>query len=45
LRRYATESGTPDCAERDRLVDDVALLAGLFAALMEAPGCGCGSTW
>jgi hypothetical protein len=37
VAQICTESGTPDCAERARLIDDVALLAGLFAPLMEAP--------
>ncbi|MEM1049193.1 MAG: DUF1826 domain-containing protein [Pseudomonadota bacterium] len=30
-------AGTPDCAERKRLVDDTASLADLFAGLMRAP--------
>ena len=29
--------GTPDCAERARLIDDVAALADIFAGLMDAP--------
>ncbi|QFS84919.1 hypothetical protein FIU97_18690 (plasmid) [Roseivivax sp. THAF40] len=29
-------SGTPDCPERDRLVDDIAALADIFATLMRA---------
>ena len=30
-------SGTPDCRERERLVDDTAALADIFAGLMRAP--------
>ena len=30
-------SGTPDCAERGRLIDDAAALADIFAGLMRAP--------
>jgi len=30
-------SGTPDCRERERLVDDAAALADIFAGLMRAP--------
>lgn len=30
-------SGTPDCPERERLVDDTAALADIFAGLMPAP--------
>ena len=30
-------SGTPDCPERERLVDDAAALADIFAGLMTAP--------
>ena len=30
-------SGTPDCRERERLVDDVAALAGIFSRLAPAP--------
>lgn len=31
------EAGTPDCAERRDLVDDVSAQAGIFAGLMRAP--------
>ncbi len=30
-------AGTPDCAEREQLIDDVAALADIFSGLMRAP--------
>ncbi|MGF1446368.1 MAG: DUF1826 domain-containing protein [Pikeienuella sp.] len=37
LREICQTSGTPDCEDRDRLIDDVAALSERFAGLMEAP--------
>ena len=30
-------AGTPDCAERTRLIDNIAALADIFAGLMRPP--------
>ena len=37
ISEACNEAGTPDCAERERLLDDVAALADTFAGLMGAP--------
>lgn len=37
LSHICDQSGTPDCAERERLIGDVAALADYFAGVMQAP--------
>lgn len=37
VREVCDSTGTPDCAERNRLIDDVGALASIFACLMRPP--------
>lgn len=37
VTKLCNATGTPDCAERTRLIDDIATLADIFAGLMRAP--------
>lgn len=37
VREVCDSTGTPDCAERNRLIDDVGALASIFAGLMRPP--------
>ena len=36
VRQICVSAGTPDCVERDLLIDDVAAMADIFAKLMQA---------
>lgn len=37
VRELCEQAGTPDCAARESLIEDIAVLADVFAQLMEAP--------